>query len=75
MDPISLSERFARIDEHWRPKVVAALNGQEVKLVKFAGVFPWHHHACEDELFLVQVEVGSDHVLSLRLSRHRLVPF
>ncbi len=53
MDPISLPEKFARIDEHWRPKVVAALNGQEVKLVKFAGVFPWHHHAHADELFLV----------------------
>ena len=53
MNRISLPEKFARIDEHWRPKVVAALNGQEVKLVKFAGVFPWHHHTDEDELFLV----------------------
>jgi mannose-6-phosphate isomerase-like protein (cupin superfamily) len=33
--------------------VVAQLNGQEVKLVKFSGVFPWHHHDDEDELFLV----------------------
>ena len=41
------------IDEHWRPKVVAELNGQELKLVKLAGVFPWHHHELEDELFLV----------------------
>jgi mannose-6-phosphate isomerase-like protein (cupin superfamily) len=32
---------------------VAALNGQEVKLVKFAGTFPWHHHDNEDELFFV----------------------
>ena len=50
---ISLPEKFALIDEHWRPKIVARLNGQEVKLVKFAGVFPWHHHENEDELFLV----------------------
>ena len=41
------------IDEHWRPKVVAQLNGQELKLVKFKGVFPWHHHEKEDEMFLV----------------------
>ena len=41
------------IHEHWRPKVVAQLNGQEVKLVKFQGVFPWHHHEQEDEMFLV----------------------
>jgi mannose-6-phosphate isomerase-like protein (cupin superfamily) len=53
MTKISLEEKFANIHEHWRPKVVAALNGQEVKLAKFQGVFPWHHHENEDELFLV----------------------
>jgi len=41
------------IQEHWRPKVVAELNGQEVKLVKLLGVFPWHHHEQADEMFLV----------------------
>ena len=49
----SLANKFAAINEHWRPKVVAQLNGQEVKLVKFQGVFPWHHHEQEDEMFLV----------------------
>ena len=53
MNKASLSEKFAMIGEHWRPKVVAQLNGQEVKLVKFEGVFPWHHHEKEDEMFLV----------------------
>jgi mannose-6-phosphate isomerase-like protein (cupin superfamily) len=53
MTKASLSGKFALIHEHWRPKVVAQLNGQELKLVKFSGVFPWHHHALEDELFLV----------------------
>ncbi|WP_309717902.1 cupin domain-containing protein [Armatimonas sp.] len=53
MEKISLPEKLAQIQEHWRPKVVAELNGQEVKLVKFCGVFPWHHHENEDELFLV----------------------
>jgi len=53
MTKASLDEKFAAIHEHWRPKVVAALNGQELKLVKFCGVFPWHHHEHEDELFLV----------------------
>jgi mannose-6-phosphate isomerase-like protein (cupin superfamily) len=52
-DKASLTEKFALLREHWRPKVVAQLNGQELKLVKFAGVFPWHHHENEDELFLV----------------------
>ncbi len=49
----SLLSKFALIKEHWRPKVIASLNGQEVKLVKFCGTFPWHTHANEDEMFLV----------------------
>ena len=53
MTKASLGEKFALIHEHWRPKVVAELNGQELKLVKVAGVFPWHRHEQEDELFLV----------------------
>ena len=39
--------------EHWTPKIVGELNGQHVKLVKVQGEFTWHHHADEDELFLV----------------------
>jgi mannose-6-phosphate isomerase-like protein (cupin superfamily) len=53
MNKASLREKFALIGEAWRPKVVAALNGQELKLVKVAGTFPWHRHDGEDELFLV----------------------
>jgi mannose-6-phosphate isomerase-like protein (cupin superfamily) len=52
MDKINIAEKFAQISEHWRPKVVGHLNGQEVKLVKFQGSFVWHHHVREDELFL-----------------------
>ncbi|MBS1792327.1 MAG: cupin domain-containing protein [Acidobacteria bacterium] len=49
---VNLSEKFALIDEHWRPKIVGELNGQEIKLVKILGEFPWHHHEHEDEMFL-----------------------
>ena len=49
---VNLSEKFALINEHWRPKVVGELNGQEVKLVKFQGAFPWHQHEHEDEMFM-----------------------
>ena len=52
MDKVNLTEKLSLIDEHWRPRVVAELNGQEVKLVKFKGEFPWHHHENEDEMFL-----------------------
>ena len=50
---INLAEKFSRFSEHWSPKVVADLNGQQVKLVKFQGEFVWHHHEHEDELFFV----------------------
>lgn len=52
MVKVNLAEKFALISEHWRPKVVGELNEQEVKLVKFQGEFPWHHHEHEDEMFL-----------------------
>jgi len=53
MDKVSLAEKFRAFSEHWRPKIVGELNGQEVKLVKFQGQFVWHQHEAADELFLV----------------------
>ncbi|MDQ3632902.1 MAG: cupin domain-containing protein [Acidobacteriota bacterium] len=53
MEKVNLAEKLALINEHWRPKVIGELNGQEVKVVKFQGEFPWHHHETEDEMFMV----------------------
>ncbi len=53
LEKIDIEQKFSLISEHWRPKIIAELNGQEVKLVKFKGEFVWHHHDNEDELFLV----------------------
>jgi mannose-6-phosphate isomerase-like protein (cupin superfamily) len=53
MVKIDIAEKFSLFSDYWRPKIVAQLNGQEVKLVKFKGEFVWHHHESEDELFLV----------------------
>src|SRR5919204_1495439 len=53
MQKVNLAEKLALFREHWRPKIVGELNGQQVKLVKFVGPFVWHHHEHEDELFLV----------------------
>ena len=50
---IDLAEKFAAFSDHWRPRVAAQLNGQDVRLVKVQGVFPWHSHAEADEMFLV----------------------
>ena len=51
--PVNLNQKVSVFSDHWRPKVVAELNGQEVKLVKCKGEFVWHHHDEQDELFLV----------------------
>jgi mannose-6-phosphate isomerase-like protein (cupin superfamily) len=53
MERVNLAEKFARFQDHWRPRVVGELNGQQVRLAKFQGEFVWHHHEHEDELFLV----------------------
>ena len=53
MERINLASKLALFSDHWSPKVIADLNGQQVKLVKFQGEFVWHHHDAEDELFLV----------------------
>src|SRR6476620_10762590 len=53
MHKINLAEKFSLIDDHWNPRIAGELNGQYLKLVKFAGPFTWHHHDNEDELFLV----------------------
>lgn len=53
MRTINLAEKLALFDDHWRPRIVGELNGQHVKLAKLKGEFVWHHHAGEDELFLV----------------------
>lgn len=50
---INLRHKFSLLTEHWSPRVIAELNGQAVKLAKVSGDFVWHHHAEEDELFLV----------------------
>ena len=52
-EPIHLSSKLAAFSETWTPKIIAALNGQHVKLAKLEGAFVWHAHSEEDELFLV----------------------
>jgi mannose-6-phosphate isomerase-like protein (cupin superfamily) len=53
LETINLASKLSLFSEHWSPKVIAELNGQQVKVVKFRGDFLWHHHEHEDELFLV----------------------
>ena len=52
-EKVSLTDKLQLVQDHWHPRIVAALNGQLVKVVKLLGPFTWHQHEREDELFLV----------------------
>jgi mannose-6-phosphate isomerase-like protein (cupin superfamily) len=53
INKINIDEKFSLFTQHWRPKIVAELNGQEFKLVKIQGEYPWHSHADADEMFFI----------------------
>ena len=53
MKAINISEKFKLFNEHWTPKKIGELNGQQVLLAKIKGEFIWHKHENEDELFFV----------------------
>lgn len=82
MHKINLASKLSQFQEHWSPKIVAELNGQHVKLVKFAGEFVWHKHDDEDELFLVisgafamhYREEGAERVIDLSPGEFLVVP-
>jgi len=53
IEKVNLAEKLDTFTDYWNPRIVGELNGQHVKAVKLSGEFIWHHHAHEDELFLV----------------------
>jgi mannose-6-phosphate isomerase-like protein (cupin superfamily) len=53
LNKINLRNKFNLFQEQWTPKIVAELNGQQVKLAKVQGNFVWHAHENEDELFYI----------------------
>ncbi|MBW3545782.1 MAG: cupin domain-containing protein [Bacteroidetes bacterium] len=53
LDKINLANKFSQFSDHWNPRLLGELNGQQVKLAKFKGEFIWHAHEQEDEFFLV----------------------
>lgn len=53
MDVIRLEDKFAQFDDHWNPRIIGQLNGQDVKIAKVKGEFVWHNHSDEDELFYI----------------------
>lgn len=53
MHKINLTEKLAKFDTHWDPKVIASYNNNDVMVVKFQGEFPFHKHDNTDDFFLV----------------------
>jgi mannose-6-phosphate isomerase-like protein (cupin superfamily) len=53
MSVINIKEKFNLFTDHWSPKKVGELNGQQVLLAKLKGEFVFHTHDQEDELFMV----------------------
>lgn len=50
---VNVAEKFSRIHEYWSPHIAGVINDTHLKLARLHGEFVWHHHAAEDELFLV----------------------
>jgi len=51
---VNIEDCFDRFSDTYSPKIVAELNGQDVKVVRLEGEkVPWHIHDNEDELFWV----------------------
>ena len=53
MEVISILDKLSLFNEKWSPRIIAELNGQQVKLAKLEGEFIWHSHEHEDELFYI----------------------
>ena len=77
-EPIDLASKLQLFSDHWTPKVVAAMNDYEFKLVKLQGEFTWHDHKDTDEVFLVlhgEMDIQlRDRVVALREGALFVVP-
>ena len=50
---VNLAEKLSLFSEHWQPKIVARVNGNDVRIAKLQGEFVWHKHDDTDDFFLV----------------------
>lgn len=50
---VSPAKLAAALTERWSPRIIAELDDAYVKVASIEGVFGWHAHENEDELFFV----------------------
>jgi mannose-6-phosphate isomerase-like protein (cupin superfamily) len=53
MPVVNLAAKLASFTDHWKPKIVARYNGNDIMVTKLKGEFVWHSHAETDDMFLV----------------------
>lgn len=53
MDAINIESKLKLFQDHWSPKKIGELNGQQILLAKLKGEFVFHKHDHEDEFFMV----------------------
>jgi mannose-6-phosphate isomerase-like protein (cupin superfamily) len=53
LEKINLWDKLSLFNDYFKLHIIAELNGQQVKLVKFKGPFVWYRYETQDKLFLV----------------------
>lgn len=53
INKVNLIKKAESITAYWDPKIVGRVNQMMVKMARLKGVFTWHFHKEEDELFYV----------------------
>ncbi len=51
--PVNLQDALSSFDEIYSPRIVATVNGDDVRIAKTRGDHVWHVHEDTDEFFLV----------------------
>ena len=53
-DKVNLAEKFALLDEPYKPGIVGYVNDYKLQIVKVHGPFVWHKHETDDFFLVVK---------------------